>query len=68
MILHYQKRKIIISATCHGAVLQALLLKSSSFAERYECEFIANYQVGQSGIERSSNESCLSVWHRLTGN
>ena len=51
---YYKKRKVIISATCHGEVIQALFLKSPSFTDRYECEFIPNYQVGHSGIERAS--------------
>jgi hypothetical protein len=60
MIFPCKKRKVIISATCHGSVLQALLINSPSFVERYECEYIPNYQACKAGFERAPNTLLLS--------
>lgn len=57
------KKKIVLSQTCQGLVLERLLMSSREFKRQFACTFVPNYEIhgGKVGIAaRDVLESALS--------
>lgn len=50
-------KKLVLSQTCQGTVLEKLLLTSAEFCQEFTCTFIPNYEITDGRAQVSSSEA-----------
>lgn len=56
-----RKKKLVLSATCHGQVVESLLNSSSQFNRYFSCLYIPNFQVSDDGFGLAPIDNLLSA-------